>query len=91
MSSLGGDSGKVVSESSLAHPTKKLEKTYTVELTKDELMVVSAIMLMHSTGFHVPVHKSHYEKIHSAAEKFSMLNIRSMISSIPKSPAPITN
>lgn len=55
------------------------QKTYTIELTGEELLVVSAIMLMHSTGFQVPIHKDHYEKIHAVSERLSMMNIGAII------------
>lgn len=46
-----------------------MEKKYNLELTREELMLISALVQMKSTGFEVPVHKDWYPLLHDLAMK----------------------
>lgn len=54
-------------------------KKFNFELDKEELTMISAILLMHSTGFILPIHKDRLPMVHKLAEKFALENIRSFV------------
>lgn len=49
-----------------------------IEMTKQEHMMVSAILLMHHTGFVVEIHKDKRPLLNKIAQDFSLRNMRIM-------------
>ena len=48
----------------------------TVELTKDEHSMITALLMMHYTGLIVNVHKDKRPALNELAQKFSLENMR---------------
>lgn len=58
--------------------------TIKIELTREEHMMVTAILFMHYTGFIVEIHKDKRTLLNKITDDFSKRNIRIMAESLKK-------
>lgn len=52
------------------------KETITIELTKDEHMLITAILMMQTTGITVPIHPDKMPMLTKVAMDFNMRNIK---------------
>lgn len=51
-------------------------KTYTLEVTGEELRMMNALALMHYTGMIAPIHPTHRPTLEKLAEKLAMESVK---------------
>lgn len=56
-----------------------MDEKITVELTKQEHVMITALLMMHHTGLIIKVHEAHRPLLNELAQRFSLENIRLMI------------
>ena len=56
-----------------------MEKKITIELTKEEHDMITALLMMHYTGLVVSVHETRRPLLSELAQKFSLENMRLLV------------